>query len=190
MKKLIVKSISITLLIIATVTMLTILIATAFFPSFVSDLAFTTGNKSLCVKYSEKQYLKSNSDFDLALLVERSFWADDDETSIKYGAIFINDENFNSFCNTKDDNYKYFIVGSYCQALYENGEKQKSIDTAFVRTEEYTQTNPIRLVSYLATTDNDKALATKIRDLLLLRGDSQTDIVKADILVLETFINS
>ena len=163
--------------------------STAFFPSFVSDVAFTTGNKSLCVKYSEKQYLKSKSDFDLAKLVERTFWAGDDYNAVKYGAIFINNDNFNAYCNMQDDGYKYYIVGSYCQVLYENGEKEKSIETAFIRTQEYTSTNPIRLVSYLIANDNDKVLATKVCNLLQQREDCETEIIKNDIAVLKTFIN-
>ncbi len=190
MKKVIIKSTIITAIIIAILSLSFTFLVTACFPKYVADVSFKLGNKKTCVAYSEKQYNKTLEQGDLATLVERSIWAGNNAITIKYSAIFINSENFVTYCNLQDDNYLYYIVGSYVKALYENGEKEKSVETAFLNTSTYTQTNPIRLVASLAIEENNKQIVQIIYNNLNERNDSQGQIIQSDIVLLNEFLNS
>lgn len=189
MKKLVIKSTVITVIIIALLSLAFTFTVTAFFPKYVADVSFKLGNKNTCVKYSEKQYNKTHSQSDLSILVERCVWADNDELTIKYGATFINSENFATYCSFKGDGYLYYIVGSYVKSLYETGEKEKSVETAFLNTSTYSSTNPIRLVASLAVEENDKQIVQKIYDNLQNRKDSDSSVIQNDLALLNNFLN-
>ena len=190
MKKVIIKSTIITAIIIATLSLSFTFLVTAYFPKYVADVSFKLGNKKTCVTYSEKQYNKTLAQDDLATLVERSIWAENDAITIKYSAIFINSENFITYCNLQDANYLYYVVGSYVKALYKNGEKEKSVATAFSNTSTYTETNPIRLVASLAIEENNKTIVQTICNNLKNRNDSQSQVIQSDISLLNEFLNS
>ena len=84
MKKVVIKSITITLIIILLVFTLFTLLLCTFFPKTVSNLTYRISAYDISVKYSEKAYQKSNSSYDLTILVERSIIAKNDEVTCKY----------------------------------------------------------------------------------------------------------
>ena len=190
MKELVIKSTIITITIITLIAIAFSCIVTAFFPKYVADVSFQLGNKNACVTYSEKQYNKTLKQDDLATLVERSIWAENNAYVIKYGAIFTNSENFVTYCNLQDDGYLYYVVGSYVKALYKNGQKEKGVETAFLNTSTYSETNPIRLVASLAIEENNKDIVLKICTNLQIRKDSNTEIIQNDLALLNEFLNS
>ncbi|MBR5438952.1 MAG: hypothetical protein IKV61_01905 [Clostridia bacterium] len=190
MKKVVIKSTIITVLIIILFSVAFTFIVTAFFPKYVADVSFKLGNKQTCVNYSEKQYNKTLERDDLSTLVERSIWAGNNAYTIKYGAILINSENFSTYCNLKDEGYLYYVVGSYVKALYESGEKQKSAETAFLNTSTYSETNPIRVVASLAIEENNKDIVSLICTNLQNRNDSNEQIIQSDVALLQSFLNS
>ena len=190
MKKVVIKSTIITVLIITLFSVAFALIVTAFFPKYVADVNFKLGNEAATVKYSEKQYEKTLSQSDLATLVERSIWAENDEMLIKYGAIFINSENFSTYCKLKDDSYLYYIVTCYVKALYENGQEQKGVETAFLNTSTYAETNPIRVVASLAIAEDNKDIVLLICTNLQARKDFSSQIIQNDFALLQDFLNS
>lgn len=189
MKNVVIKSTIITVIIITALAVAFSLIVTAFFPKYVADVCFKLGNKQATVTYSEKQYEKTKEQRDLATLFERSVWAGNNSKTVKYGAIFINSENFVTYCNLKDSGYLYYVVGCYIKALYENGEKLKAVETAFLNVSTYSETNPIRLVASLAIQNEDTNTVKTIYANLQNRLDSNLPIIQNDLELLKQFIN-
>jgi hypothetical protein len=150
MKKLIIKTIAISLaIVIAVFTALYLIIASAS-PSTLSNIYFRLNSKNLTLKYSELSYEKSSDISDLSILVERSIKFEDNALVEEYGFKLINDEEYSNFLQTKDSGYNYYIVGSLSKSLYLNGKADSAISVAFENTLVYSNLNPIRVVISLA----------------------------------------
>ena len=129
MKKVILKSVIITLCILVAFFTASTVILTSFFPKMVSDMAFKVNAKNTCVTYQEKTYLKDDSFENLATLTERCIWANDDTKIIIYAEKLLNDENFDPDLSTRDEGYAYYVTSALVIALYNEGFVEKSIET-------------------------------------------------------------
>lgn len=153
MKNLIIKSTIITLSLILIVGTLFILVLSFVKPSIIANTAFNLNNKEVCVKYSEKQFLKSGSVSDLKILTERSIWASDDNKVVQYASKLLS---HNEFINSSNNHeYENYIASSYAQSLYKIGNKQKSVEVAFSYYDGITTPNTIRVLVYNAKTDKE-----------------------------------
>ena len=154
MKKLIIKTSILAILLFMVKFFIFFVVLALFFPSILADTAFRINSKNLCLKYSQAQYEKSLEIDDLALLTERTIWAEDYELTIKYSQLLLNDSDFN--CYSKDkDGYENYIASSYTQALYFTNEKAKSIEVAFSYYTGESKPNPIRVLVFLSKDDKN-----------------------------------
>ena len=145
MKKLIIKTSVITLTLILIVGFALYGLLGLIYPSSIASIAFRVNNKSICLKYTEKQYQKTNEIEDLAILVERCIWAKEYELITKYSSQFLNSKDFESFIASKSG-YENFIACNLVQALYLTNEKEKSIELAFSYYNGESELNPIRVL--------------------------------------------
>jgi hypothetical protein len=116
MRKLVIKTVAITLAIMFAVTMGFYIILSTSYPSVLGNGYFKMNNAKLSLKYSEKAYEKSSDISDLATLTERSVLFDDENKTIKYAVLFINDKRYQNFIENKSDGYHYYIVSKLCEA--------------------------------------------------------------------------
>ena len=172
MKKVIVKSVIITISILIVSFFVTSLAITTFFPKTVSDMAFRVGEKEICVSYQEKAYLKSGKFADLATLTERCVWAGDDEKVIIYAEKFIYSNEYATFLSGKDEGYAYYIASALTISLYNEGFIKKAIETAFSESNGFSTVGPIHRLIATASENSDKQTLNLIKtDLLKYQGD-------------------
>lgn len=153
MKKLIIKSSIITVVLILVVASAFLGLLSITKPSVISNMAFNLNNEKACVKYSEKQFLKTQSVKDLALLTERCIWAKEDSKVVKYASLLLFNSEYESL--NKNSEYENYIVCSYTESLYKTGNKQKSVEVAFSYYDGITTPNAVRVLIYNSKEDKD-----------------------------------
>ena len=153
MKKLIIKSSIITAVLILVVTTAFLFVLSLLKPNVIANMAFNLNNERTCVKYSEKQYLKTKDINDLALLTERCIWAGDDKSVVKYSTILLSHNDFESL--NKGSNYENYIASSCTESLYKIGNKLKSVEIAFSYYDGITTPNAVRVLIYNSQNDKD-----------------------------------
>lgn len=153
MKKLIIKTSIITLVIILTVGFALYGVLRLLYPSAIASMAFRLNYKETCITYSEKQYEKSKDIADLALLTERTVWASEYELTVKYSSILLSHSEFYNYAKSKP-NYENYIACSLVEALYLVGNKDKSIDVAFSYYTGESGQNTVRIAIFTAKNDN------------------------------------
>ena len=171
MKKLIVKTIALTVSIMLVLGAGFYLVLSSFFPSVLANRYFDAGNIELALKYSEKAY-QQNEDIDsLSILSERSIVFDNDQMIITYCTLLINHDNYQELVLSKSSGYHYYIVSSLCESLYKGGDKTIAIDTAFLNTSDYVEFNPVHKLIVLSASKNDVATLNIIKQKLTERQD-------------------
>lgn len=102
MKKLIIKTICITLAVVVAASLAVYAFIAVFAPSALAGFYDKVGNYSLTIKYSEKAYESSQSFEDLADLCFALDEHSDAEKTVKYLTVFVNDEAFAEYCTRAD----------------------------------------------------------------------------------------
>ncbi len=162
MKKLIIKTSIITLVIILTVGFALYGFLSLLYPSSIASMAFRFNDKETCITYSEKQYEKSKDIADLALLTERTVWAKDYELTVKYSSILLSHSEFYNYSKS-NPGYENYIARCYVEALYLTQNKNKAIDVAFSYYTGESGQNTVRIAILTAKDDNDTLNAILIR---------------------------
>ena len=188
MRKLVIKTIAITLAIIIAVGGLFYLALSSFYPSMLASGYFKVSNAELSLKYSEKAYEKSNDISDLATLTERSILFSDEARTIKYAVLFINDKGYEVFVENKSSGYHYYIVSKLCEAQYNKGDKSVAISTAFNNTLEYTAYNPIHKLILIAINSRDIETLTAIKQ-NLQNKQNKNELLNEHLSLIEEFLN-
>ena len=152
MKHLIIKTVIISLSLIIAISFIIIGLVSVISPITIANASYRLGNYTISVKYTEKQYEKTKSFEDLALLVERSIWAKDYNYTVKYSPIFLNSLGFENYCKDKDG-YENYIVCYYVESLYLTGNKEKSIEISFSYYDGISDLNPIRVLVLASKND-------------------------------------
>lgn len=189
MKKLIIKTVTITIALMVAVGGLFYLTLAGLKPSVLGDFYFRLNNQSLTIKYSEKAYEKSQSIEDLSLLTERAIVFGQDALIQKHAVVLINDKDYKTFTKSKNANYHYFIVSSLCLSLYDSNKKGEAISTALNHTYEYSQSNPVRYLIAKCVEVGDKTTLLGILDGLNSRSD-KNQFVNQDIISINEFLNN
>lgn len=187
MKKLIVKTVALTLAVMVTVIAGVYLIFSAFAPSTLASVYFRINAQDLTVKYSVKAYEKSGDVLDLASLTERVIVFDDDALTVTYATMLINDNAYDTVISEKGGAYHYYVVGSLVESLYQTGKKQEAVDVAMQNTSTLTSGNPIEVVIFCAFDDNDIQTATLIKEKLALKEPSEK--INAYLNAINDFLN-
>ena len=163
MKHLIIKTVIISLSLIIAISFIIIGLVSVISPITIANASYRLGNYTISVKYTEKQYEKTKSFEDLALLVERGITASDYEVVSKYSQSFLNNENFESYSSGKSGDYTNYIANGYILSLYNLGHVDKSITTALQYVDsEFSLPNPITTLVYVASKNNDTETLIKI----------------------------
>lgn len=167
MKKVIVKSVVITLCLLLVSVAISIAVITAYFPMTIANVAFKVDAKQSCVTYTEKAYENNQSIDTLAILTERCIWANDDEKTVIYAEKFIAHEKFDNYALSKDAGYAYYIASEYVIALYELGYKEKSVETAFQLSNGFKTVGPLHRLIAISAKANDIEVLTAIKTKLV-----------------------
>ncbi len=154
MKKLIIKTCVLTLIIILVIGFSLFGLISLTSPSIIANTAFKLNAKNTCVTYTVKQYEKSKDVNDLALLVERTAWANNYELTAKYSPILLSDKDFEKFL-LNDPTYETFISSLFVESLYKTGNKDKFIEVAFSYYLGKSEPNTVRVAILTAKEDSE-----------------------------------
>ena len=178
MKKVIVKSVIITLILVLLSSTIISVVLCLFFPKTISNLSFKVGNYDLAVTYSEKSYEKDPSVENLIDLVEKSIIAKNNAVTSNYTGLLLVDESFiNDVLPSKEAGYFNYLASSYVKALYYTSSYEKCVKSAvnYTNFNERTINPTTTLISICAEDNNKSVLNMLLGELDLL---SSNEIIK------------
>lgn len=181
MKKVIIKSIIITFLLILVTLCTLFALFSVINPSSIAKASFTFNNKALCVKYSELAYEKDPTIDNLAELIENCIWAEKDEKITKYGEIFLNDSEFEEYSKKRDSLYPSWIASNVAISFYHLDKIPFAINYAINFTTDFSNTalSPIKyLVVEVKNNNDDNTLNLIIERLNSLDDDNAKELAK------------
>lgn len=150
MKKLVVKTIIITLVSVLGAFAITVGALCLFSPATCASFFDGVGNYSASVFFYEKHYDKTGDITVLDTLYIKSYQAEDYERAEKYLFTLISHDDFESHCDESADSEtlsdKEYYYSSYALVLAKNGNESQAISTSetFVNGNGYTKYNPFR----------------------------------------------
>lgn len=120
MKKLVIKTVLITVAIVFALTALTFGAMSIFAPRSVAGFFDGVGGYSASVFFYEKEYVKTDDIDGLLFLIDKTCAKDDDERTVKYLEMLFDREDYNSFCEQKDKDLKQgqLKTDDYYKGLY------------------------------------------------------------------------
>ena len=171
MKKLVLKTVLITLAAIIATTC-ALYGALAFFsPKTLAEFWNNAGNYAVSVKYYEKQYEKSGEISDLAGLCAKLDVKNDSAKAVKYLTLFTGSERFSTFCEQEDKSsgykmtsYEYYYGIFTVAHYYQNGLSSAITVAKKAVNGGYTEYNAfyVLLSEVGLTKDGGNAVATEI----------------------------
>ena len=155
MKKLIIKTIVITLSSIISLVSVVFGALCVFTPTTIASVFEDMGFYKQSVFFYELKYEQTNDVNDLVVLVDKAYGNDDNNGLEEYLHKLIWHKNFYDYCVEKDQystNFdmptKDYFVGYYATVLIENGKFETALNMSKSYTEKFTYTefNPIRTI--------------------------------------------
>ena len=114
-------------------------------PAFAADLSNRAGLSFISIPLSVSAYERSKDINDLGTLIERSVAAKNDKVTAKYGETLLKYENFQQFCDYKDNleegNYRTYIRGNLAASYYRLKEYEKVLE---IVAEDISQSYPVK----------------------------------------------
>ena len=144
----------------------------AFFPSTSMQITYDMGMENSCIHFAERAYNGSHEIYYIAYATEVAIEDDKTDKIVVCGERFIQDENFEEYCDLKGENYKQFIYGQVCVSKYDKGEKEESVALAVASLEGgFPEGNALVavLLSALQAEDSDTVALIK-QELVKLQG--------------------
>ena len=102
MKKLVIKTIAITIAVMLGVVVVAFGVTSLIAPKFLANIFDGVGGYSASIFFYEKQYEKTEDIYDLVLLVDKIEKEKDSVLAEEYLYKLINHEQFNEYCNLSD----------------------------------------------------------------------------------------
>lgn len=191
MKKLVIKTVAITVAAIIVLMAAIYLTFALAFPKTLANAWKDMGNYSLAAKYYEKQYDKSEDTDDLAWLCVYLDAQKDSERTAKYLKLFTENENFNARCEREDreGGFKYtayeYYYGKYTVAeFYANSINAAIAVATKAISAGYTENNAfsVLLLEKENMTDDDRgAIVSAIETIKDGLTDAEKQIADRDI---------
>lgn len=193
MKKLVIKTVGITLAFIVVFLAITYGVFALFFPKNTAYFYDGLGYDKIAVKYMMKAYDKSGDIKDLKTLCDYTVKTNDNGLIAEYlGEIF--DKNKTEFLAETGSEYYDAAASKYINALYEVKEDKSScVDEAFAVTDKYRKGCAVRSLLGPVFIKNDEETAllikTKLESFLATASDEEKQIALSDLNVLTDFLN-
>ena len=151
MKKLVIRTVAITVCAILLGASLLYGMFALFFPKALANAFYSMGANATAVKFYEKQCKKTEDFEDLYLLMVRGDSFNDSARLAKWGKVMVEKEGFSDFCKTKDGDGEItaeeIIEGKYVLALLWEENFAVAVDAAKKCVEnEYTEYNPFYML--------------------------------------------
>lgn len=180
MNKILVRSAVTTVLLLVVAALVALAVLNYGFPQHMATAYEKLGNYGVAAKYAARRYDETGDINDLARVVDNSVYAERDDYIIKYGAALIADEQFDSFCLSRDEaykntnyaeytgSYKQFVCGNVAVAYYRGDDLKNAVEVAASAngTESFINHNALMTLSLAVATEKDVAAASEILEVL------------------------
>ena len=191
MKKIIFKTVILTLISLVAVFLITYGCIAGSSPKFLADIWSDLGSYDISVKYYEKQYEKTQDIYDLALLCNKVNEQNDSARAARSLKLLTEDKNFAVLCNAEDnsDGYTFtafeYYFGKYAVAEYfESGINsailiaEKSVTASYT---EHSAFYSLLGIESLTKSDGEKIVAAITEIKGELSDDAQKGYAERDI---------
>ncbi len=197
-KKLVIKTIVITVLTLVLMCLAVFGILTAFSPKTVGNFFDGVGSYSVAVSFYEREYLKTGDIYDLAFLLNKLDEEKSPDKTQKYSAKMVKNSKFSNYCEKEDlkSNSKIktseYVYGKLVVATFLNEGVLKAIEYCeeAVSLNGYTDYNAFRILisskGRLMTNEELLELKNSING-LILEGNAE-NIKEKDILTLQSLL--
>lgn len=198
MKKLILKTIGITVAFIFAFLLIAYGVFALFLPSKTAKFYDGLGSYKTAVRYMERAYVKSGDIKDLDETCLYALKTDDNGLiALHLGELFgENLQSFKVYSETKSQNgdvYFDFMAGRYVCALYKNSDGKNAVTESFRLTSDYNNKCAVRslLVETISANDKDtaKAIKTKLEEAILNFTELEKEIANQDIAMIDLFLS-
>ncbi|MBO4251135.1 MAG: hypothetical protein J5911_00555 [Clostridia bacterium] len=192
MKKLVIKTVVVTLAAIIAIVAALYLCFAVFAPKTLANFWEGTGNYSLSVKYSEKQYERSGDISDLADLCAKLNVRTDSARAVKYLGILVDGDGFTEFCENTEGSgyimtpYEYYYGAFTVATYYESGLTPAIIVAKKAVLGGYTANNAFYLLLADAdtlTNADGEIIAAEINGIKGELSDAEKTIAEKDIAI-------
>lgn len=198
MKKLILKTIGITVAFIFAFLLIAYGVFALFLPSKTAKFYDGLGSYKTAVRYMERAYEKSGDIKDLDEACLYALKTDDNGLiALHLGKLFgENLQSFRGYSESKSqngDDYFDFMAGRYVCALYKNSDEKKAVTESFRLTFGYKSKCAVRslLVETLSANDKDavKAIKTKLEETIVNFTELEKEIANQDMVMIDLFLS-
>ena len=121
MKKLVIKTVFITIVILMSVIIFTMSVACIFRPRVIAKMFDDLGNYQATQYFYQMQYKKTHDINDLIVLIDNAYEKQETKELIGYIEVFIEHKDFKAYCQTKDTAIKPgdMTTEEYYQSWYD-----------------------------------------------------------------------
>ena len=144
------------------------------FPSTMMHITYDLGMETSSINNARRAYKTSNEVYYIAFATEVAIGENDYEEVERCGDIFISDDQFVAYCQTRDKElqaglpYERYVYAQVCMAKYRLGKKTQSVERAFVLTKNsFPENNAVVAVLLTALNEKDEATVDLIEGKLL-----------------------
>ena len=110
-----------------------------FFPSTMMNFTYKMGMDAASISYAKREYKRTDKIYYIAHATETAIGLGDYEKIFSCGKAFIEDEDFATYCEAKNENrpsgavggYEQYIYGQVCVSEYALGKKTEAVERAF-----------------------------------------------------------
>jgi hypothetical protein len=158
-----------------------------FFPSTMMNFTYNMGMDAASISYAKREYKRTDKIYYIAYATEIAIGLEDCEKIFSCGKAFINDGDFEKYCEAMNENkpagtiggYEQYIYGQVCVSEYLLGKKTEAVMRAFDCIEElFPAQNAVVAVLVKALIANDFATVEVIKgkmEQLQVANLSETD---------------
>lgn len=188
MNKLILKTASVTVVVLLVACLLTYGALAIFSPLTLSDFYFEAGLSDTSLKYAVRAYEKDDSTENLVKVIDRAIEVDDKNIVAEYCEKLFERDSF------MDKGKLTFYKSKYCIALYKSGKSDVALEKAVEFSRGYLIGNPLEGLAVNAIESRDVNFLQLIKSsLYLLRGEALPENaarIDAQLEMIEGYIKS
>ncbi len=156
---------------------------TAIYPQTMMEITYDLGMESSSIRFAEESYKRNKEVEFIAYAMEVAIGEGKTDKIISCGEKLIIDKDFAEYCNKRDaqtnveTEYKQYVYGQICVAMYEKGNKQEAVARAFeLIGNTFSRNNAAVALAFTAKNVADMETVTTIREKMnALKTEGQFD---------------
>ena len=160
-----------------------------FFPSTMMEFTYDMGMDAASISYAKREYKRTDEIYFIARATQTAIGLGDEEKIYSCGKAFIADDDFDLYCQQKNEvqaagavgSYEQYIYGQVCVSEYALGKETEAVERAFDFVKDtFPAQNPVAAVLVKALLKNDVQTVNLIKGKMeQMEADNLSDNDKA-----------